>query len=75
MHDKYKGLEKDASAAIKAIMFEIEQAAGQDPVVGAHPYVLEKRRKVVIRKVWGLLRTCMAKMERMERLGHDTRRI
>lgn len=64
---KYQWLERDASAAIKAIMCQIEEAAGQAPEVGAHPYQLEKRRKVLIRTIWTLMRNCMSKMEKMER--------
>lgn len=64
---KYDGLERDANVTVKAILFEIEEAASQDPIVAAHPYEMEKRRKRVVRKIWGLVKSCMKTIEEAER--------
>lgn len=60
---KYDGLERDANAAVKALLFEVEEASSLPPDQALHPYVLEERRKRIVRRVWGLVKRAMAMME------------
>lgn len=66
---KFDGLERDANAAIKAIMYEIEEASSQTPEVAGHPYVLAERRKQVVRRIWALIKRCMSQVEAAEARG------
>lgn len=61
---RYEALERDVGALIKAVLFEIEEAASQPPEVAANPAALEQRRKRVIARIWMVARTCMALLEK-----------
>lgn len=60
---KFDGFERDTNAVIRAILFEIEDAASQPPEIASHPYELEKRRKRVVRRIWGLAKRAMTMLE------------
>ena len=53
---QWEAVEKDTNAAIKNILCEVEIAARTEPGEACQPYVQEKRRQVVIRTIWGLVK-------------------
>lgn len=64
--NKFDGITRDTNATIKAILYEIEDASTLPPDVAAHPYQLEKRRKIVVRRIWDLVKKCMSLVEQVE---------
>jgi len=71
---KFDGLERDANAAIKALMCEIEEASAQEPEEATHPYVLKERRQRVVKRIWALIKRCMNEVEHAEMRGYGNSR-
>jgi hypothetical protein len=63
---KYAGLEADANAAIKELMYVVEQAASAEPEVAAHPTYLAEQRRVVVRRIWALVKRSMLLLEKLQ---------
>ena len=53
-------LEKDANALVKLLLFEMEYLAATDAEVAAEPYAFDERRRRMVRKIWNLVKECLA---------------
>ena len=79
MQNDFKQLEKDANMTVKAVLTEVEDISSLAYYAGEpddkhFPFEIEEKKRVIVKRIWAMVRKCMAEMRSNEysrEIQHD----
>ena len=71
MQNEFRQLEKDANMTVKAVLTAVEDIVDVAYEAGAEnrkrfPFEIEDQKRVIVKRIWAMVRKCMAEMRSNE---------